>query len=455
MDLQSNISSGQGRPVRGSDAATWLSDAAQQRATLAKRWQHAHSAGLPLSVLYLHLGSLQEIGRAFGDEIACEVLRQAAARIGARLPCAGALARVGDDILSLILEGSAAADAKSYAEALCRLMDFPFLVAGMAICLQVVGGLAGDSGDVASPVVLCGRANAALAQKLPGGERVAVFANVHQRTQASRLALMGDLFGAVERNELRLYCQPKIDLRTGRIAGAETLVRWAHPKLGLLPAAYFVEMAEHNGMVTRVTNWMLHATLGFLRGWQSHGNVQPLAINLSAHDIRHPAMAQRIQNQLDAWGVRPELLQFELTESMLIDDPTAALATLTRLKNCGAEIMIDDYGTGYAGLSYLRQFPIDGIKIDQSFITPILRDAEAAAIVRSTIELGHALGRKVVAEGVECGGVANCLTEQGCDLAQGYFFSMPMPIEDLPDWQAAQRRYPPLYSNVSVGGEDT
>lgn len=455
MDRQTNITSGLGRPTRSIDADTGLPDGAHQRQTLTECLQHARSAGLPLSLLYLHIGGLQEIGRVFGDEIAREVLRQAVARLAARLPHGGALARVGDDILSLILQGSAAADAKPYGEALCHLMDCPFLVAGMAICLQVVGGLASDSVDAASPVILCGRANAALAQKLPGGERVAVFANVHQRTQASRLALMGDLFGAIERNELRLYCQPKIDLRTGRIAGAETLVRWAHPRLGLLPAACFIEMAEHGGMITRVTNWVLNATLGFLRGWQTHDDVQALAINLSAHDIRHPGMAHRIRNQLDAWGVRPELLQFELTESALIDDPTAALATLTRLKDCGAEIMIDDYGTGYASLSYLRQFPVDGIKIDQSFITPILRDADAAAIVRSTIELGHALGRKVVAEGVECGIVANCLAEQGCDLAQGYLFSMPMPIEDLPDWKAAQRRQALLYSNVSVGGKDT
>jgi EAL domain-containing protein (putative c-di-GMP-specific phosphodiesterase class I) len=323
-------------------------------------------------------------------------------------------------------------------------MDHPFTVAGMAICIQVVGGLARDADDVASPAMLASRASSALAQNRPHGERITVYTSAQQTLQASRLALMGDLFGAVERDELRLYCQPKIDLRTGRIAGAETLVRWAHPRLGLISAADFVPLAEQGGMIGRVTNWMLNATLGFLRGWQAYDDVQTLAINLSAHDIRHPSMALRVQNQLDAWGVRPELLQFELTESALIDDPGAALTTLTRLKDCGVEIMIDDYGTGYASLSYLRQFPMDGIKIDQSFILPILDDVEAAAIVRSTIDLGHALGRRVVAEGVECGTVLSCLAEQGCDQAQGYLFSMPMPIEDLPAWQAAHHAAPRL-----------
>jgi EAL domain-containing protein (putative c-di-GMP-specific phosphodiesterase class I)/GGDEF domain-containing protein len=428
-----------GRRDGSTDVETGLPDWIQQRDTLSRRWQHAHPSGLPLSVLHLHLGRLQEIGRVFGDDIAGELLRQAVARIQACTPTDAAFARISDDTLSLILQGSASDDAKAYAEALCHIMDRPFPVADMAVCIQVNAGLARDGDDVASPAVLCRRASSALAQKRHGGERVTVYASAQQRTQASRLALMGDLFGAVERDELRLYCQPKIDLRTGRMAGAETLVRWAHPRLGLVPAAHFIALAEESGMIGRVTNWVLNATLGFLRGWQEYDDAQTLAINLSAHDIRHPAMAQRVQNQLDAWGVRPELLQFELTESALIEDPAVARATLTRLKDCGVEIMIDDYGTGYASLSYLRQFPMDGIKIDQSFVTPILGDAQAAAIVRSTIDLGHALGRSVVAEGVECGLVSDCLAEQGCDLAQGYLFSMPMPIEELPAWMAAQQ----------------
>ncbi|NNG21608.1 putative bifunctional diguanylate cyclase/phosphodiesterase [Telluria aromaticivorans] len=419
------------------DAVDGLPDLKRHRDTLAQSWADARSAGSALSLLHLQLGRLQEIGQVFGDEIADELFGQAIVRLEASLPRDSILARFSDDTLSLILRGSAADDAAEYAEALCHLMDRPFAVAGMSFCIQVSGGLAGDTDDVVSPAALCRRANAALAQTKPGGRRVALYTNAQQRTQASRLALMGDLFGAVERDELRLYCQPKIDLRTGRIAGAETLVRWAHPRLGLIPAAQFIALAEQSGMIGRVTSWVLNATLGFLRGWQAYDDVQTLAVNLSAHDIRHPAMAQRVQNQLDAWGVRPELLQFELTESALIEDPDAALATLRRLKDCGVEIMIDDYGTGYASLSYLRQFPMDGIKIDQSFIAPILGDVEAAAIVRSTIALGHALGRKVVAEGVECRNVSNCLAQQGCDLAQGYLFSMPMPIEELPRWQAA------------------
>ncbi|RZA34716.1 MAG: phosphodiesterase [Lysobacteraceae bacterium] len=437
-DDRSRASSGD-RCTRPLGVDTVLPGSKQQIETLAQCWHDARLTGSPLSVLHLHLGRMQEIGQVFGDEIAHELLRLAVVRVGANLRPDSVLARFSDDTLSLILRRSGVDDAAAYAEALCHLMDRPFAAAGMAFCIQVSVGLAGDSDDVVSPAALCRRANAALAQTRPGGRRVAVYANAQQRMQASRLALMGDLFGAVERDELRLYCQPKIDLRTGQFAGAETLVRWAHPRLGLIPAAEFIALAEQSGMIGRVTNWVLNATLGFLRGWQAYPDVQTLAVNLSAHDIRHPAMAQRVQNQLDAWGVRPELLQFELTESALIEDPAAALATLTRLKDSGVEIMIDDYGTGYASLSYLRQFPLDGIKIDQSFITPMLGDAEAAAIVRSTIALGHALGRKVVAEGVECEHVSNSLAEQGCDLAQDYLYSMPMPIEDLPAWQAVRK----------------
>ncbi|WP_229422629.1 EAL domain-containing protein [Telluria aromaticivorans] len=229
-------------------------------------------------------------------------------------------------------------------------------------------------------------------------------------------------------------------MKTGRISGAEALVRWAHPRLGVITPVHFIKLAEQSGIITRVTNWMLNATMGYLRGWQESGHTGKLALNLSAHDIRSPAMAQRIEDQLDAWGVRPELIQFELTESALIEDPDAALAALSRIKACGADVFIDDYGTGYSSLSYLQRFPIDGIKIDQSFISPMLDDPDSAVIVRSTIELGHALGSQVVAEGVENVRVWQQLTEHGCDQAQGYLISMPMPIEELARWQSRGER---------------
>lgn len=357
-------------------------------------------------------------------------------RLGPWIPENASLARIGEDSLGLILDGSTSHDAETFVSALCNALDGPFDIAEMTLAVQVHAGIASDSDQVTSSAMLVRHARQALSRGLAGHDRVSVFEPEQQQASADRLRLLGFLGGAVERNELRLYCQPKINMRTGNVAGAETLVRWIHPTLGMLQPAQFIPLAEHSGMIVRVTNWMLHATLGYLRSWQSSDDVQQLAINLSALDVRNPAMALNIRNALDAWGIRPELVQFELTESALIEDPVSALSSLVRLKDCGVEIFIDDFGTGYASLSYLQKFPIDGIKLDRSFVAPMLTDANSAAIVESTIALGHALHHSVVAEGVESAAVFHRLAENDCDFAQGYLFSRPMPIEEFSGWLA-------------------
>ena len=250
------------------------------------------------------------------------------------------------------------------------------------------------------------------------------------------LALIGDLHRAIRSNEMRLYCQPKVDIASRRVCGVEALVRWQHPRHGMVSTAEFIRLAEQAGTIPPLTHWMLDAAFNQSHAWHEAGVDQALAINLSAYDLYSPGLADRIGGLFSTWGISPQMIQFELTESALMADPAAAMETLTSLKNLGVELFIDDFGTGYSGLSYLQRLPVDGIKIDQSFVMPMISSGDSEVIVHSTIELGHNLGLKVTAEGVETDAVWKRLAALGCDVAQGYLISMPMPARSFESWNS-------------------
>jgi EAL domain-containing protein (putative c-di-GMP-specific phosphodiesterase class I) len=219
------------------------------------------------------------------------------------------------------------------------------------------------------------------------------------------------------------------------VCGAEALVRWEHPVHGMLSTLEFIQLAEQAGLITPLTNWMLDAAFRQSHAWRQEGLERSLSVNLSAHDLHGPALVDRLRGLFSTWGIAPELIQFELTESALMTDPASALETLTRLKRLGVELYIDDFGTGYSSLSYLQRLPIDWIKIDQSFVMPMMHSNDSAVIVRSTIEMGHNLDLRIVAEGVESQAVWDSLARLGCDVAQGYLISMPLPARQLHNWE--------------------
>jgi EAL domain-containing protein (putative c-di-GMP-specific phosphodiesterase class I) len=273
-------------------------------------------------------------------------------------------------------------------------------------------------------------------QAKPGRGGYAVYSGGQEQEYTRRLGLMGDLHGALKHNELQLYCQPKVDIASRRVSGAEALVRWQHPQHGIILPSEFILLAEQAGMITPLTNWMMAAAFSQSYAWQEAGFERSLAVNLSAHDLYDPGLIDRIRGLFSTWGVSPALIQFELTESALMADREAALDTLARLKKLNVDLFIDDFGTGYSSLSYLQQLPVDAIKIDQSFVMPMNVSADSGVIVRSTIELGHNLGLKVVAEGVESQPLWDRLAMLGCDVAQGYLIGMPMPADQFQFWES-------------------
>ncbi|HEX2122425.1 MAG TPA: GGDEF domain-containing phosphodiesterase, partial [Thermoanaerobaculia bacterium] len=260
----------------------------------------------------------------------------------------------------------------------------------------------------------------------------------HQHTSgagtADELSLVVELRRAVEQNELELYYQPKLHLRSGLVTRAEVLLRWNHPTRGFLAPAQFVPLAERTGLIRPVTDWLLDRALEQCRAWQDAGAPIHLAVNISAKSLLDQTLPEKVQQALDRWDVDPRFLKIEITESSIMADPAHALAILSMLQSMGVRLSVDDFGTGYSSLTHLRELPIDEIKIDKSFVMNMLESDADAAIVRTVIHLAHDLGKQVCAEGVENEPTWRALADLECDLAQGYWIAKPMHAADLMEW---------------------
>lgn len=408
---------------------TRLIELLQNAMEAAKNRRHA------IALLHLEVGRFREINKLLGYRSGDELLQELAHRLEQCCTGKETLARVAEAEFALMIPNSGADHATKVAKRLLQTLRAPVHVAGLALDAKVGIGIALFPGHAVEADVLIRRANAAmhLAQPVTGG--YAMYTSGLEQEHTRRLALMGDLHRAIEENELRLFCQPKVEIASRIQCGAEALVRWEHPRLGMIAPAEFVKLAEQAGTITPLTHWMLEAVFSQSYAWQEAGGTRPLAVNLSVHDLYSPGLIDRISGLFSTWGISPEMIQFELTESALMTDPESALDTLARLKHLGVTLLVDDFGTGYSGLSYLQRLPVDGIKIDQSFVRPMLISADSEVIVRSTIELGHNLGMKVLAEGVENQEIWERLASLGCDTAQGYLISKPIPVDQLVGWE--------------------
>ena len=260
-------------------------------------------------------------------------------------------------------------------------------------------------------------------------------------TAQKRLLLESDLRGAVEREEFLLHYQPQIDLASGRVIGVEALVRWQHPQRGLVPPDLFIPIAEETGLILPIGDFVLKTACRQLNAWLSEGLPQVrMAVNLSARQFKQGNLPSLVAKIIEETGIDPRLLELEITESAAMDNPEAAIIHLRRFREMGVELAIDDFGTGYSSLSYLKLFPVNRLKIDRSFVKDIETDTDDAAIAAATIALAHKLGKEVVAEGVETEGQLSFLKNQQCDIIQGYFFSRPLPAEQLAAFLRRNRR---------------
>jgi diguanylate cyclase (GGDEF)-like protein len=386
----------------------------------------------PLAILLLDLDRFTEINNTLGADTGDEVLREVGRRLQAAAGTDALVARVGGDEFAVLCRSVDGRDGVfEVARQIQNGLETPLLRDGVALNVEATIGLALLGVDAEHPAELLQRAERALNHARSRGVRIEPYSRACERFDASAMKLLGEVRAALERDEFVLHYQPRVDLRTRRITGVEALVRWQHPVHGLLAPASFVELVEQTALIGPLTMRVFELALAQTVAWRRRGIALELSVNLSARDLLDGEQPAAIAALLARHGVPPASLVVEVTESAAMVDPERGVRALEALRELGVGVSIDDFGTGNASIAYLTKLPATELKIDRSFVAGMLSDARTAAIVRSTIDLARNLGLTVVAEGIETAEAMERLAELGCEVGQGYYFSKPLPPEQL------------------------
>jgi diguanylate cyclase (GGDEF)-like protein/PAS domain S-box-containing protein len=404
-----------------------------EQALRVAQQQHRH-----LALLIIQLERLRDINFTLGQANGDVLLRQIGPRLGEVLPPDSPVARIGDVQFATFLTGASAFTAAHIAEHIIHVLNRPFDIAEVSFAPGAHVGAALYPVHGNDPDTLIQHANVAVFQARRSGKDYVIYSPAHDPYKPQRLSMLGEFRHAVETGQLLLYCQPKAELGTGKVVGAEALVRWQHPQYGLVSPVEFIPLIEPTELIQPLTEWMLESAISQCYGWRRDGLDLPLAVNLSARNLHERDLADLLAELLNTWGADTSWLDLEITESSIMTDPMAGMKVLEQLHLSGFRLFVDDYGTGYSSLSYLMRLPVDFIKIDQSFVMSMLTDRPARAIVKSSIELAHNLEMKVVAEGTASQDIWDTLKSLGCDQAQGNFIGVPMPADEFRKWLQAR-----------------
>ena len=415
------------------------------RALLAER-AHRHIAeeqarGGTLAMLFLDLDHFKTVNDSLGHRTGDILLVAVAQRLQALLRPQDTVSRLGGDEFLLLLPATSPAVAADMATRLLAAVSQPFQVESYELTTTLSVGIAMYPSDGDSFDTLYQRADAAMYRaKQNGRNRYGFFtADLEART-ARALQIENALRRALERNQFELHYQPQVSLTTRQVVGAEALLRWRHPELGVVSPAEFIPVAESSGMIVAIGEWVIHTAVNDAKRWLDQQlPLRAISVNLSAVQFRHPHLPEMVTRCLAQAGLAARRLELELTEGAAVDDPAAALAMMDDLHDRGVRLSMDDFGTGYSSLSYLKRFQIYKLKIDQSFVRDLNDDANDRAIVSAIIRMAQALGMQTTAEGVETDGQLAFLREQGCDEGQGYLFSRPLPPAEFEAYLRARQ----------------
>jgi diguanylate cyclase (GGDEF)-like protein len=414
----------------------------------------AENSVAPVGVALIDLHRFRRINEHLGYSVGDAVLTKIAERIAAVPSVKSAVARLAADQFAAFTRLKDRDSLVSWGTTLILALAEPVYVEAQPIDIAATFGLAiAEELDIsADELMRC--AELALDHARHEKRVLAVYEPALQPVARDQLSLLGELRRAVDNDELRLFFQPKIEIATNRVAGAEVLLRWQHPTRGLLGPIEFIPFAEQTGFIRRLTRWTLDRAVAQGAQWHRAGKPLGLAVNISADDMADTRFDSRVAASLSRHQLPPALLTLELTESGFIEDPAQALKMLDAIATLGVSLSIDDFGTGYSSLSQLTRMPVHEVKIDRSFIQALESKPDFATVVRAAIEMGHGLGLKVVAEGIETEAAAGWLREFGCDIAQGYLYAKPMPLEALEKWLEGKERVPVIAFPVAFSVDD-
>lgn len=389
----------------------------------------------PVALLLMDLDHFKDVNDTLGHDRGDSLLQQVGLRLRSVLFAPDVVARLGGDEFGILLpQLSASDDARHVIKKLHDCLDVPFMIDGVLIIVEASIGVAIMPEHADSADTLLQRADIAMYRAKQMASDYDIYTPESNPYSPERLGLMAELRDAIKQDQLLLHFQPKVDLRTGCIVGIEALVRWQHPRLGLLFPDRFITAAEQTGAIGPLTRWVLNNALSRQHGARRENMQLRVSVNLSARSLHDPQLPKMIADALFATGAEPDQLMLEVTESAIVLDPKRAETNLVALSRMGVALSIDDFGTGYTSLASIKQLPVNEIKIDKSFVTNMMTDKKEAMIVRTIIDLGHNFGLTVVAEGVETKEVLDALAALGCDEVQGYFISKPQACEPLKNW---------------------
>lgn len=423
------------------DSLTGLPNRKWLARELAAELARASQDSRHLALMLIDLDHFKEVNDTLGHYAGDQLLRAVGPRFAARLgECDGALVRLGGDEFAVLARHlSQPRDAEAIAIRLLEEIRQPFMVEGARLEIGASIGIAVYPQHGEDVSTLLKRADVAMYVAKKHGRGYGLYRQEDDRHSPRRLELLSELGAAIRNGELTLHYQPKVHFATGTVSGIEALVRWPHPRHGMVPPDEFVRLAEMGDLITPLTSWVIGAAITQWTKWSATGFTPRLAVNLSARNLIDELTLFDLRELIERHAFPPERLELEITESAFLVDPERALGVLRQMEAVGVKLAIDDFGTGFSSLSYLRQMPLHALKIDKSFVLRMSESSADRAIVNSTINLAHNLGLTVVAEGIETEAAASALQAMGCDQGQGYWIARPMPAEDIPQWCAGAR----------------
>ncbi|MCI0507414.1 MAG: EAL domain-containing protein, partial [Gammaproteobacteria bacterium] len=412
---------------------TLLHDRMEQAINVARR-DHKN-----LTLLMIDLDRFKEINDTLGHHVGDNVLKDVGQRLLATLRQIDTVARLGGDEYAILLPDTDITTAVTITKKISKSLDSVFIIDELNLFIKASIGLAEYPSHGKDVATLIQHADVAMYVAKRGQLGFAVYNPRDDDYSIGRLALISDLREALTQKRLKLHYQPKVNLKSENIIGVEALLRWDHPKYGAIPPDQIVTLAEQTGLIDDVTKWVLREAAQQINSWQQQNCLIDISINLSMHNLRNPDLIAFLKSLLSEIPVRPESITLEITESAMMANPKRSLKTLAEISDMSIRLSIDDFGTGFSSLAYLKKLPVTELKIDKSFVMDIIHDENDFAIVKSTIDLAHNLGIEVIAEGVEKQDVYEALKNMNCDAAQGFYISYPLEAKQLVEFMNTEQ----------------